>query len=98
MSKLTVTASSRIIILTGYNQTQRKTIKTSFLKGSYRLRFGFLCFSWLCCQAGGCLWAAGKRWLCLHKQVLTDDYRRMLKEHTAQTSVFKVFVRIGLSV
>ena len=49
-------------------------------------------FSWLYCQAEGCLWASGKKWLCLHKQGLPDGYRQLLIEHAVQTRVFKVFV------
>ena len=49
-------------------------------------------FSWLYCQAEGCLWESGKKWLCLHKQGLPDGYRQMLIEHAVQTRVFKVFV------
>ena len=50
---------------------------------------GFACF---CCKAVGCLWVSGKKWLCLHKQSLTDTHRRMLTEHAAQTRVLMVFV------
>ena len=53
---------------------------------------GFLGFAWLYCQAEGCLWTLGKKWLCLHKQGLPDGYRQMLIEHAVQTRVLKVLV------
>ena len=52
----------------------------------------FLGFACLCCKAVGCLWVSGKKWLCLHKQSLTDGYRQMLTEHAAQTRVLTVLV------
>ena len=52
----------------------------------------FLGFACLCCKAVGCLWVSGKKWLCLHKQSLTDGYWQMLIEQAAQTRVLTVLV------